>query len=67
MLNTVVRQIAFCEFETILHDERKNGELTVEFIEKAWLDVQAASLGSAIEFEDEYKKWIIKNLKKNNI
>lgn len=57
MLNTVVRQIAFCEFEIILHDERKNAELTAEFIEKAWLEVQTSSLGSAIEFEDEYKNF----------
>src|SRR5208283_5784767 len=27
MLNTVVRQIAFYEFETLLHDERRSGEL----------------------------------------
>lgn len=27
-INTVVRQIAFCEFETIVHDRRKEGELT---------------------------------------
>ena len=26
-LNTVVRQIAFYRFETLLHDERRKGEL----------------------------------------
>jgi oligoendopeptidase F len=57
MLNTVVRQIAFCEFEIMLHDERKNGELTADAISKAWLKVQSESLGSAISFEDEYKNF----------
>ncbi len=54
MLNTVVRQIAFCEFERRLHDERRAGEITAERIGEIWLDVQAESLGPAIRFEDEY-------------
>lgn len=57
MLNTVVRQIAFCEFETMLHDERKKGELTADVISNLWLQVQTQSLGSGIEFEDEYKNF----------
>ena len=32
MLNTVVRQIAFYQFETLLHDERRSGELLPERI-----------------------------------
>lgn len=54
MLNTVVRQIAFCEFERLLHDARKNGELTTDEIGKLWMKVQAESLGPAIKLSPEY-------------
>ncbi|MGH6795843.1 MAG: M3 family oligoendopeptidase, partial [Methylocella sp.] len=55
MLNTVVRQIAFYQFETRLHDERRGGELVPERIGDIWLDVQRASLGPAFEFTSEYR------------
>lgn len=55
MLNTVVRQIAFCEFERRIHEERKNGEIPVGRICDIWLEVQKESLGEAIHFDDEYK------------
>ena len=55
MLNTVVRQIAFVEFERRLHDERRQGELTAERISELWMSVQGESLGPAIRFEDEYR------------
>jgi len=55
MLNTVVRQVAFVEFERRLHDERRNGELTAERISELWMSVQGESLGPAIRFEDEYR------------
>jgi oligoendopeptidase F len=55
MLNTVVRQIAFVEFERRLHDERRGGELTAERIGEIWMGVQGESLGPAITFEDEYR------------
>jgi oligoendopeptidase F len=54
MLNTVVRQIAFYRFETLLHDERRTGELLPERIGEIWLRVQAESLGPAFEFSPEY-------------
>ena len=54
MLNTVVRQIAFYEFETLLHDERRKGELLPERIGELWMQVQTASLGPAFEFTPEY-------------
>ncbi|MFQ5784228.1 MAG: M3 family oligoendopeptidase [Alphaproteobacteria bacterium] len=57
MLNTVVRQIAFCEFERLLHDERRGGELTPERIGEIWLAVQSESLGPAIRFDDEYRHY----------
>lgn len=55
MLNTVVRQVAFCEFERQVHDGRRNGELSTDNINKIWMSVQKESLGSAIQFENEYK------------
>ncbi|MBW4090727.1 MAG: M3 family oligoendopeptidase [Proteobacteria bacterium] len=54
MLNTVVRQIAFYRFETLLHDERKSGELLPERIGELWREVQVESLGPAFEFTPEY-------------
>ena len=55
MLNTVVRQIAFCEFERQLHDARKNGELSTEQICDIWTQVQSESLGQAIDLHGDYK------------
>ncbi len=57
MLNTVVRQIAFVEFERRVHDERRQGELTPDRIGEIWMDVQGESLGPAIVFEDEYRHY----------
>ncbi|NKB48772.1 MAG: M3 family oligoendopeptidase [Alphaproteobacteria bacterium] len=55
MLNTVVRQIAFFEFERRVHDRRGEGELLTEEICDIWMEVQGESLGPAIRFEDEYR------------
>ena len=57
MLNTVVRQIAFVEFERRIHDERRESELTPERIGEIWLDVQRESLGPAIAFDDDYRAY----------
>ena len=54
MLNTVVRQVAFYQFECKLHDARRNSELTPDQIGALWLDVQRASLGPAFEFTPDY-------------
>lgn len=54
MLNTVVRQIAFYEFETRVHDARKQGELLPEQIGAIWQQVQTESLGPAFNFTPEY-------------
>jgi oligoendopeptidase F len=54
MINTVVRQIAFYEFERKVHTERKNGELTSERLGEFWLEVQSESLGSAIRLREGY-------------
>ena len=55
MLNTVVRQIAFFEFEKQVHNRRQSSELTSEEICQIWMQVQQNSLGPAIKFEEEYK------------
>ncbi|MIL10200.1 oligoendopeptidase F, partial [Salmonella enterica subsp. enterica] len=55
MLNTVVRQIAFYQFERRLHAERRDGELTSDRIGEIWLEVQAESLGPAIRFHSGYE------------
>ncbi|TZG34805.1 M3 family oligoendopeptidase [Agrobacterium sp. B1(2019)] len=57
MINTVVRQIAFYEFERKLHTARKQGELTSEQIGELWLSVQAESLGPAIRISEGYETW----------
>jgi oligoendopeptidase F len=54
MLNTVVRQIAFYQFETRIHDERRQGELLPARIGEIWLEVMTQSLGPAFNFADEF-------------
>lgn len=55
MLNTVVRQIAFYEFERKIHLARREGELTSDKINELWMSIQAESLGPAIEFKPGYE------------
>ncbi|WP_029616734.1 M3 family oligoendopeptidase [Pseudorhizobium marinum] len=57
MINTVVRQIAFYEFERKLHTARQEGELTSEQIGELWLSVQAESLGPSIRISEGYETW----------
>ena len=55
MINTVVRQIAFYDFECKLHAARRQGELTPEDINDLWMSVQAESLGPSFDFMDGYE------------
>ncbi|MDQ7262393.1 M3 family oligoendopeptidase [Paracoccus sp. PS-1] len=55
MINTVVRQIAFYDFECKLHAARARGELTPDDINALWMSVQAESLGDAFEFMPGYE------------
>ena len=55
MLNTVFRQIAFFKFEREVHLQRSKGELTDKEICSIWMSTQKESLGSAINFSDNYK------------
>jgi len=56
-LNTVVRQIAFHQFETRFHDARRDGELSPEQIGELWLEVMGESLGPAIKLNDGYEHY----------
>ena len=55
MLNTVVRQIAFHNFETRFHDARRNAELTAEEISDIWMETQRAALGPSVMTGDDYR------------
>lgn len=55
MLNTVVRQVAFCEFERQVHNERAKSELTTQAICDIWMKVQSDSLGPAIKLHGNYQ------------
>ncbi|PIB24417.1 oligoendopeptidase F [Amylibacter kogurei] len=55
MINTVVRQIAFYDFECKLHAARADGELTPDQINEIWMSVQGESLGPVFEFGDGYE------------
>ncbi len=55
MINTVVRQIAFYDFECRLHAARRLGELTPDDIGAIWMSVQTESLGPAFRFMDGYE------------
>ena len=55
MINTVVRQIAFYDFESKLHAARQQGELMPEDINALWMSVQAESLGPVFTYMDGYE------------
>ena len=55
MLNTVVRQVAFCQFEQNIHLERRSGELTTDRICEIWLESQSKSLGPSVDISRDYK------------
>jgi oligoendopeptidase F len=54
-LNTVVRQIAFVEFEGRVHEARRQAELTARELGDLWLEVQSQSLGPAFHFDESYR------------
>ncbi|MBO6560315.1 MAG: M3 family oligoendopeptidase [Nisaea sp.] len=57
MLNTVVRQIAFHQFETKVHAARQDGELMPNDLGDIWIETQKASLGPAIKFDEDYRSF----------
>jgi oligoendopeptidase F len=54
-INTVVRQIAFCDFERRVHNARRQAELTPEELCKIWMDIQTESLGPSFHFREDYR------------
>ncbi|MBS0235820.1 MAG: M3 family oligoendopeptidase [Proteobacteria bacterium] len=54
MLNTVIRQVAFCDFELKVHSERANGELSSERIGEIWMETARESLGEGIHLDESY-------------
>lgn len=55
MMNTVVRQVAFHEFERHVHAERTKGEISAERLSEIWMETQRESLGPVFNFDDAYK------------
>ncbi len=56
MINTVVRQIAFYQFERAVHTERREkGELTAERLGQIWIEIQREALGDSVSLEDGYE------------
>lgn len=55
MLNTVVRQVAFHNFEKLVHTNRKKGELSSDQISKFWVETQKQALGPAINIDESFK------------
>lgn len=54
MLNTIVRQISFSQFEHEFHHLRQERELTTEEINALWIKTQQDSLGSSVVLKDNY-------------
>ena len=57
MINTVIRQISFYDFEYRVHQQRKNGELTTKSISEIWMDISKESLGDAFLYDDRYESF----------
>ena len=57
MMNTVVRQVAFHQFEERVHGERPKGELGADRLAEIWMAVQKESLGPAFRFDDDYRNF----------
>ena len=55
MINTVVRQISFYEFERMVHDGRAKGELSTEQLNEFWMISSRESLGDAVRYCDNYE------------
>ncbi len=57
MINTVVRQVAFYEFERQVHDARREGELTPDQLGDIWMQVQKDSLGPVFKYDKGYRNF----------
>ncbi len=54
MINTLIRQIAFYEFELGVHNERRKAELTPEKLGEIWMTAQRDCLGDVFELDAGY-------------
>ncbi|MBA4249129.1 MAG: oligoendopeptidase F [Candidatus Puniceispirillum sp.] len=52
MLNTVIRQIAFYDFEVKAHTMRKEKELSYEDLNKIWFETQTQALGEYVHVDE---------------
>ena len=52
MINTAIRQIAFHLFETRVHYERRNGEVSQERIAQIWKEEMSSSLGKYVNIDN---------------
>ena len=51
MINTAIRQIAFHFFETRVHNERRNGEVSQDKLAQIWREEMSASLGKYVNID----------------
>ena len=57
-LNTLIRQIAFHQFEEKAFALRQKGELSVEQINSIWLETMQESLGSSVDMSQADSAWV---------
>ena len=57
MINTLVRQISFYDFECRVHKARKENELLPTEINKIWLEISKESLGNGFNFMKGYENF----------
>ncbi len=55
MLNTVVRQIAFLDFEQKIHERRRKAPLSSDEIGDLWMQTARESLGDVFRFDEHYR------------
>ena len=55
MLNTVVRQIGFHQFEVKFHEARIKSELTPDEISDIWMTTQSHAVGPSVNLSDDYR------------
>ncbi|MBX3487067.1 MAG: M3 family oligoendopeptidase [Candidatus Paracaedibacteraceae bacterium] len=57
MLNTVVRQIAFFDFEKRVHAMRRQKELTSDDLGDIWMETQREALGDAVHLDESIRPY----------
>ncbi len=57
MLNTVVRQIAFFDFEKRVHTLRREKELTADDLGDIWMETQREALGDGVNVDESIRPY----------